>query len=194
MTKLDRRWVYAGLGAVTAGVGLLRALRQRPRLHPDSRILVVGDSFAVGLTPPLRALAKEAGLPFDSVALQGTRIDQWAVSAALDEKLRKFKPSLVLVSLGTNDEYLRGDGGTMQAPHLDRLLAKLRTVGDFVWIGPPKLPKRATNGVIPLLRSRLDDDHYFPSQTLNLPRGPDALHPTARGYAGWAGALWQWLS
>jgi len=41
------------------------------------------------------------------------------------------------------------------------------------------------------LRSRF---RYFPSQRLTIPRGADQLHPTARGYAAWAGAIWQWLS
>ncbi len=35
---------------------------------------------------------------------------------------------------------------------------------------------------------------YFHSEKLEMPRGPDNLHPTARGYAGWAGAIWHWLS
>ena len=35
---------------------------------------------------------------------------------------------------------------------------------------------------------------YFHSEKLEIPRGPDGIHSTPRGYAGWAGAIWRWLS
>lgn len=190
---VDRRWVYAGL-LVAAGVGLVRALRG-PRVETGkSRVLLVGDSLAVGLGPPLRALAKDQRVAFDVLAKEGTRIDQWAGSQKLTERVQVFKPTMILISLGTNDEYLMGDGGTRQAPYMDELLKKLSTAAPVVWIGPPQLPKKASNGVVAAIQQRVPTSHYFPSQLLAIPRGPDALHPTARGYAGWAGSLWQWLS
>lgn len=173
----------------------------RPRIERSTRLFLVGDSLAVGLAPPLRALAKDAGIPFESLAKEGTRIDQWAASQVLKQKLEAFRPTLVLVSLGTNDEYLSGDGGAKQAAATDTLLQLLRSpradnygLADVVWIGPPTLPKPASNGVVAMIQSKLDSDHYFPSETLTIPRGPDKLHPTAKGYAGWSGAIWQWLS
>lgn len=193
---MDRRWVYAGLGVV-AGVGLLRALwPSRPRIvSGQTRLLLVGDSLAVGLGPPLRALSKDQSVSFDQLAKESTRIDQWAASQKLVEKLATFKPTLVLVSLGTNDEYMIGDGGKRQAPHLEQLLSRMQTAGAEVgWIGPPKLPKDQSNGVTALLQTRIPGSHYFHSEGLSIPRGPDQLHPTLKGYAGWAGMIWQWLS
>lgn len=199
---MDRRWLYAGL-LVATGIGVARLIRRGPRIDKDTRLLLVGDSLAVGMAPHFRALAKEQRVPFESLAKQGTRIDQWAASRKLAEKLEAFQPTLVLVSLGTNDEYLMGDGGKRQAPHLKALLEKFSRVphkhdyglgAEVGWIGPPKLPKKKSNGVIPLLRSTIPETHYFESQKLEIPRGPDKLHPTARGYAGWSGAVWQWIS
>lgn len=187
--------MYAGLGVV-AGVGLLRALwPSRPRVvSGQTRLLLVGDSLAVGLGPPLRALSKDQSVSFDQLAKEGTRIDQWAGSQKLVEKLQTFKPTLVLVSLGTNDEYMTGDAVKRQAPFLEQLLQRLGASGVEVgWIGPPKLP-RPTNGITPLLQSRVPASHYFHSEALQIPRGPDQLHPTLKGYAGWAGMIWQWLS
>lgn len=193
---MDRRWVYAGLGVV-AGVGLLRVLwPSRPRVTPgETRLLLVGDSLAVGLGPPLRALARDQSVSFEQLAKEGTRIDQWAGSQKLTERLAAFRPTLVLVSLGTNDEYMMGDGGARQAPHLDQLLSKLQAAGaEVAWIGPPTLPKAGSNGVLALLRARIPGSHYYHSEQLTIPRAPDRLHPTLKGYAGWAGMLWQWLS
>lgn len=193
----SKAWIYAGLGIAAAGVGavgLVRAL-SGPRVRPGDRMFLVGDSFAVGLAPHLAVLAREGRAEFEHVAKEGTRIDQWANSQVMKDKLKQFRPTLVVVSLGTNDEYLGEGGAARQAPYLDVLLRNLQGLApEVAWIGPPKLPKPKSNGVLALLRSKIPESHYFPSQNLQVPRGPDALHPTARGYAGWAGAIWRWLS
>ncbi len=189
---MDRRWVYAGLVAV-AGIGLVRVLRAS-RIKPgETRILLLGDSLAVGLATPLKALGLEQKIPVLGIGKTSTRIDQWAQSGTLLDQLSAFKPTLILVSLGTNDEYLTGDAAARQKPYLDQLVKRFGEI-DYAWIGPPTLPKPTTNGITALLQSRIPSSHYFPSHTLQIPRGPDNLHPTAKGYAGWAGALWQWLS
>lgn len=192
---MDRRWVYGGL-AVAAGVGLVKLIARGPRIEPGkTRLLLVGDSLAVGMKPHFAALAREHRVPFEAQAISGSRIDQWATSKKLAEKLATFHPTLAVVSLGTNDEYLKGDAAKRQRPHLDALLGKLQGAGaEVAWIGPPTLPKPASNGIVPLLQHTVPPTHYFHSETMPIPRGPDKLHPTARGYAGWAGAVWQWLS
>lgn len=192
---MERRWVYAGL-AVAAGVGLATlVLKRSPKIHPGStRLLLFGDSLAVGLGPPMAALAKDQRVAFDTVAQVGTRIDQWASDPRLDQELATFKPTLILVSLGTNDAYMQGDAVGRQGPYLTRLLSKLQATGaEIVWIGPPTLPV-APNGIVDMLKASIPSSHYFPSEALTLPRGPDNLHPTVAGYAGWVGAIWQWLS
>lgn len=157
--------------------------------------MLVGDSLAVGMAPHFASLAKEARVAFDgTMAKESTRIDQWAGSQKLGEKLDAFKPTLVLVSLGTNDEYMPGDAVSRQRPYFDKLWQRMHSVADVVWIGPPTLPKPSSNGVVAMLRSAVPKDRYFASDTLSIPRGPDNLHPTAKGYAGWSGAIWAWLS
>ena len=193
---MNKTWIYAGL-AVAAGVsavGLVKVF-SGPRIRPGrSRVFLVGDSLAVGIAPHLKALSAESRIAFDYVAKEGTRIDQWANSQVLQEKLKLFQPTLVLVSLGTNDEYLSEGAPARQAPYLQTLLANLGAAApEIAWIGPPTLPKR-TNGMVALIRSRVPDSHYFASENLEIVRGPDALHPTARGYATWAGSIWRWLS
>lgn len=205
---MDRRWLYAGLLAA-AGVGIARVLK-KPKLVPgESRILLVGDSLAVGLSTPLKALATDQRIGFNAVAQVGTRIDQWGgkgtpQSAQLDAALDATQPTLVLVSLGTNDEYITmGNPPERQAPYLKALIEKIERYvhkGDYglgaelIWIGPPTLPKKGTNGIRALLAATIPQARFFDSQRLSIPRAPDNLHSTPKGYAGWAGALWQWLS
>ncbi len=196
---MDRRWVYAGL-AVAGGVGLVKLLHRGPRVvSGQTRLLVVGDSLAVGLSPFLKCLATEQRVPFMATAKVGTRIDQWAQSSTLDAALASFQPTLALVSLGTNDSYMMGAPAARQKPWLDRLLGKLTAAGaEVAWIGPPTLPKLSTGtpdpALVGMLEATIPSSHWFASNTLAIPRGPDTLHPTARGYAGWAGAVWHWLS
>lgn len=33
----------------------------------------------------------------------------------------------------------------------------------------------------------------FHSETLQIPRQSDGIHPTPDGYAAWASAIWAWL-
>lgn len=191
----NRRWIYVSLG-LAAGYGLVR-LMFGPRIKPgETRLLLVGDSLAVGLAPYLKDLAAAERIQFSSLATVGTRIDQWSDNAALRERLQSFRPTVVLVSLGTNDEYMGGkDVVERQQAHLVRLVGLLMTAQPehILWIGPPALPK-PTNGIVPMLKEQIPGRDYFPSDQLTIPRGPDRIHPTARGYAGWAGAIWQWLS
>lgn len=213
----NRAWIYVGLGAVVGAVGLVK-LVGAPSLRPSDRILLVGDSLAVGLTAPFGALASDHGLPFEALATVGTRIDQWATSDALTQALATFQPTIVLISLGTNDAYMLPqpgqDIGQRQAPSMEELLEKIEQYPHtqdsgqgpraIVWISPPTLPAAAVS-LGPVMKL-IESEHavtlprikprvaFYPTQSLTLPRGPDGIHPVASGYAQWAGALWQWLT
>ena len=182
-------WMYAGLG-LAAGVGLVvvstPAKAQNIFLHPGTRILLFGDSLAQGLAPPLSKLAQEAGYPFQADGRTGTRIQDWATQAWLVQDL-KAQPTLVLVSLGTND--MRMPDPSVEKPALLALVQKLKSF-QVVLIAPPTMPfpdkgvrKMLTDTGLPL----------FHSETLQIPRASDGIHPTALGYAGWAGVLWKRL-
>jgi len=189
--RLEKRWVLGGLLAA-AGVGVIAAVTARPKIREASRVLLIGDSLAKGLDVHMRSLAKEEGVAYLGQGVSGSRLDQWAKNKWLDEALASFQPTLVLVSLGTNDEYLGPNAAATQAPYLRALLQKLEATGaDVVWIGVPTLPVRG-GGVADLVEH--EAPHHFPSRDYRIPRGPDQLHPTAAGYAGWAGAIWRWLT
>ncbi len=196
--RSNRAWILVG-AAVATGVGIAFVLKERhPKLSEDDRILVVGDSLAQGLAPQLRAMAEEAGLPFDSVAVMGTTIRDWgglvatAESSALEATLHAFRPTIILVSLGTNDEYAGAAFVEGERDDLYALIARLSEYGEVVWIGVPELPKPDRNGAVAMIRDT--GVPYFPSENLDIPRAPDGLHPTVAGYGTWAGMLWSWLT
>lgn len=189
---MNRRWLLGSL-LIAGGVGLVAAATRRPKIGPETRLWVFGDSLAVGLIPQLRALADEEGIAdFGGRGIVGSRLSDWDHDAALPGEFAAFQPTLILVSLGTNDEALGPGAAERQAPHLERLLETLAGTGaEVVWVGPPELPFER-EGVSDMIRAAVP--YYYPSERLSIPRGPDDLHPNAAGYAGWAGALWQWLS
>lgn len=192
---MDRRLLYGGLLLTAAGIGLVHVCRG-PKIVPgQSRVLLIGDSLAVGLGPPLRTMARESRIACEVYALSGTRADQWAASSKLDEKLKSFKPTLVLISLGTNDAQMTSASAVdTVADAQRRLLAKIDAAGAEVgWIGAPTLPRTPNPRVLAALEAGVADSHYFHSERLDIPRAPDGIHSTPRGYAGWAGAIWRWL-
>ena len=197
--KGNRAWVLAG-AALAAGVGVAFYLSERhPKLSEESRVLVVGDSMAEGLTPFLRTLSEEAGLPFMALHARGSTITDWAglvptdLSAALDAALVDFEPTVVIVVLGTNDEYLSQASLDAEADDIEALLGKLEDLGlDVAWVGVPPLPKPESNGAVELIAET--GVAVFPTENVDIPRAPDRLHPSVAGYGKWAGGLWSWLS
>jgi lysophospholipase L1-like esterase len=151
-----------------------------PKVRSGMRMLLLGDSLAQGLSVPLSAIAKEAQVEFKTMAQAGTGTAEWAVSPALVKLLESYRPDLTLVSLGLTDD-------KMQESKLKALLALLKQYGDVGWISPPA-------GANAVVQANVPPSHIFRTENYELPYGPDRLHPTIRGYAGWAAEIWKWLS
>jgi lysophospholipase L1-like esterase len=189
---VDKRWLLGGL-LIAGGIGLVAVASSRPKINEKSRVLLFGDSLAVGLNPHLKQLADEAGVEaYTGKGIVGTRLNQWDTDPWLDATLASFQPNLILVSLGTNDEATSPGAVEREADAFHALLDKLRATGaEIVWIGPPELPF-PRQGVADMIRESVP--YYFESEQLDIPRAGDHLHPNAAGYAGWAGAIWRWLT
>ena len=193
---MDKRWLLGGL-LIAGGIGLVAVAKRRPKVTVDSRVLLFGDSLAVGLNPQLKQLADETGVAaYTGKGVVGSRINQWSQDSWqdgwLNQQLADFQPTLILVSLGTNDEATAPGAVDRESDAFHTLLDKLRASGaEIVWIGPPELPF-PRQGVSDMIRASVP--YYFESENLDIPRSPDHLHPNAAGYAGWAGAIWQWLT
>ena len=180
------------------------------------RVLLFGDSLAVGLAPFIEKELKSRGVSeFKSISVGGTMINQWAwtrsytQARALDRALAEFKPTMVIFSLGTNDEAFRGSvdhrGDPIKPPYgpnfsvarlrrdsIIELSEKLAGVRTRVWLCPPVTPRwppdRAFREAI-----RSWGGGFFDTQQLNLSRQSDRLHMTPKGNRTWTNAIMSYL-
>ena len=193
---MDRRWLLGGV-LLAGGFGFIRAVTYRPKLEKDSRLLLIGDSLAQGLMPQFQVFATEAGIGYVGTGIPGSFVHQWASSDWLVKKLIEFKPTHVLVSLGANDAYSGLAPAAVEASAV-ALVEKLKAAdAHVIWIGAPALPETLGTSKVDeatLSNIRSAAPYYFASEEYSIPRGPDNLHPSVQGYAGWAGAIWNWLT
>ena len=190
---MDKRYLYAA-GGVAALLGLLLVSRASADAGPTpvakgGKILLLGDSLAVGLTAELKKLAEASGYAFASSAQVGTRSDQW--EARIAPILTAEKPSLVLVSLGTNDAAM-GPAAPQQDVHIGNVAALLSSGPSLVWIAPPSLPARLNDGPIRESINR-HAANVIDSRSMTFYRAPDGIHASPSGYASWADQIWQVL-
>jgi lysophospholipase L1-like esterase len=206
LTKIDvaveadkKTWLYTGL-ALVAGVGLVSMLSapstaeaaSKSGVAAPKRMLLVGDSLAVGLGAPLKKLAADKGIGVAYDGKVGTTSSAWASGPSLPADLQKDKFDVVLVSLGTND-MPTGWGAEQVASYMATIVGKIQQSGArAVWIAPPRMRTLREDAVRQAIASL--GVPVFPSDALDIPRGGDSIHPTATGYAGWAGAILSWLA
>lgn len=156
------------------------------------KVLLVGDSLAVGLTGRMRERAGKAGTSvFASDAENSTMITQWAPHR-FPANVTSQKYDFVLVSLGTNDA-TRQDIGPVKSA-LDKIVVDAAASGaKLVWLGPPALPSRIPNAEAMRQMIRDTGVMYYPTDRQSFARSSDGVHFTPKGYSDWADAVWDWL-
>lgn len=176
-----RDWVYGGL-AHPPGVVLGQASTSK-RLPPGSSLVVAGDQHAWGLSPFLEQLAEDGSVSYRSDAGQDeVCLEQWVGKLVA---LGEAKPTMVLVSVAPCDV----DAATAIVTELRDAAAALRATGTtVVWVRPPEEAQSA------VMRKLLADAKIpsFHSEAIDVHRA-ETGSPSARGYAGWAGAIWRWI-
>jgi len=160
-------------GVVLGGIGAL-ILAGRSSTKPKSapkRVALIGDSYAVGLGPELAKLIQT----FRFEGHKGTSASQWAHHATAcgecGDWLTLFKPDLVLISLGTNDD-------PILQTNFDTIVRGLHGIGARVaWISPPNPRAGVTNA-------------FGSTGVQIIPAIPvpmaNSLHPNTTGYRMWA--------
>jgi len=164
-----------------------------PQRSLDLRsVLLIGDSLAIGLAPSLKALLGRLGGTFTGRGIVNATMKQWLSGSLLDDALRAAKPTLVLVSLGTNDAKPVDVDRSEAATELASRIA--RSGADVVWILPPSLPFPASDTSLSIASAmRKGGFPSFASGALSIPRQSDQIHPTIDGYAKWADVIARWL-
>ena len=169
----------------------------------DKKILLIGDSLAVGLASRLSELAKKSGVQFKAIPITGTTTFQWitkggkkACRESLDNSLQSFAPTHVLISLGTNDAY-SGYSAQQIEEYSKKLQDIIKSAGAVpMWIGTPSLPARSSGANLNenLVQTIRDSSQkYFDSENISFERADDNIHATPKGYAEWADEIWKWL-
>ena len=177
-TKRD--WAYAGL---SHPVGIAVARKQKgDRLQPGSKIVLVGDEHALGLGQFLGKLAvdRKVNLRFEWERSQP--FENW-MSADRVEAVLKHRPTVVLMAFGSKLK----SPEEMQ-PKLDELVRLAKPV-PVLWVLPFEKSDAATSLGLALAASKIPQFH---SEDIDVHRSQTGA-PSARGYAGWAGAVWGWM-
>lgn len=168
--------------ASLAAVVLVLVLAPSDRAQAGSgRVLIVGDSLAVGTKPYLGAMLAGRELSWD--ALDGRTTPQGLTG--LRAGVRAVRPQAVVVSLGTND----GPDPGRFADRIRRVLAAAPIDACVVWATinrpPRKGPYDGLNRVLRRAAVRdprmvlVDWDRAVARGAVRL---PDGLHPDAAGY------------
>lgn len=118
-------------------------------LGAGDRVVLMGDSEAFLLAWELPRLVQASGASFTSVTVPGSSVISWARELnSFWAKVRRARPTLLLVSLGANDACMgpdvvrnegRGIGNT--PPFFETFRAKLDKAKAkcVVWLGPPAI-------------------------------------------------------
>jgi hypothetical protein len=163
-----------------------------PSLEKGSKILLVGDSLAVGLSREFNIVAKKAGYVPVVHAKIGSSTMQWLKWIKGD--LRTHHPKLVVVSLGTNDA--AGYGMVEKMPDMHRKLvdAVLNADSFIVWVGPPAISTKRVKKIEEVRQIIKEATPiYFASEELDI-RLFDGIHSDGVGYSRWMQKVWHEMS
>lgn len=160
-------------------------------LAPDTtvhNVLVFGDSMTHHLAMSISKYGTKNKYKVTGVTWESSSIPGWANSGKIDEYLKMSKPQFVVVSLGSNEMELKHF--ERRIPDVKKIVEKLDTI-PFVWIGPPLW--KEDKGVYSMLEKALPPGVLFRTEGVEIPRGPDHIHPTRKGADVWADTIMRWI-
>jgi hypothetical protein len=160
-----------------------RAVDESPQ-----RILILGDSMIDGLLPRLADYAVENGHTVRAVIWYGSRTIDWGRGTRLKEMLTAYRPTFVIVALGSSELYAHGVEKRSGA--VQRMLEAIKP-RKLVWIGPPNWT--TDTGINALLEREVGADRYFRSADLTFERKKDGIHPTLASSERWMDAVARWI-
>ncbi|MCP4605604.1 MAG: SGNH/GDSL hydrolase family protein [Proteobacteria bacterium] len=155
-------------------------------------VLHIGDSHvSAGFKKELTRLFKAAGANYRPICWVGSRSKSWVASGKLKRLLKKHRPDVVVVTLGTN---------AMKNPRPDLYSVWVHTLVEQIedqfcyWIGPPPLLDDLV-GFNEMLHSSSKPCRCFDSRQLNTPKRKDGkFHLTKAQGEAWAKKVWEWMN
>jgi hypothetical protein len=157
----------------------------------ETLILHVGDSFAGSLGVPLGKRFKAAGMRTVLEFETASYVPTWASGKELPAYIDKYRPSLVIVTLGANEVELTNP--EQRAGAVKRLVGKLGG-RPCVWVIPPLW--KPDTGIFNVIRQNAAPCRILESDEIvkNLTRQKDNIHPNDPAREIWADAVLAWLA
>lgn len=157
----------------------------------DTLILHVGDSFAGSLGVPLGKRFKAAGMRTVLEFETASYVPTWASKKELPGYIDKYRPSLVIVTLGANEVELTNP--EQRAGAVKRLVGKLGG-RPCVWVIPPLW--KPDTGIFKVIRENAAPCRILESDEIvhDLTRQKDNIHPNDPAREIWADAVLAWLA
>lgn len=168
------------------------AAKAKPQVNPvDTNpqvFLFFGDSMTENLAVRGAAYAKQNGHKIYTVNWDssGTRI--WSQCDTLDQYIKKYEPTFIFISLGSNELYIRDVG-----PYREYVQTIIKKIGNipYIWIGPPNW--KPDQGINDMLMDENKPGTFFLTNGMELPRRKDNIHPTREGGAMWFDSIVRWM-
>lgn len=183
------------LGLPLVGIALLVASSPSvARAEKDTRPVVihVGDSFvASGFAQALKPKFAAIGVKYLSTSQTSAYSTTLIRQVKLDSLITVNKPALVIITIGANEMRMPVPE---QHAHAVKNISKLASQTSCVWAIPPRWDDKETGFLAVMKREAGPCKVHDPSAIeKDLPRGPDKVHPSAKGGAMWADHFWAWM-
>ena len=156
---------------------------------PDSTVksvLLFGDSMTALLARRLADYGELHGYKVSSVTWDGSSTRSWSTSERLPFYIDSIKPDFIIISLGGNEINIADTAA--RAKDVRKMLGYIKV--PYIWVGPPMKPK--TDKYEKMVKAIIPEGAYFKSD-LELPLGPDHIHPTIKGGVIWMDSIMRWM-
>jgi hypothetical protein len=152
------------------------------------KILIIGDSMTEGIMRAMNDYCAFNNHKLYSVIWSSSSIQGWSKSSRLKSYVSNFKPTYIIVVLGSNE--LLVPNSTRREESVRSILKQAEGV-DLVWVGPPNWREDA--GINKQLTEILGQDRFFLSKDLKFDRQRDGCHPTMKSGKMWTDEIAKWI-
>lgn len=159
-----------------------------PTDSSSQTILLIGDSMTFNIALRMAQYAKQNGHTLHAVNWDSSNTKIWAESDTLDYFIRKLDPSIVFISLGSNELYFKNPES--RRPFIEAIVEKIGS-RPYVWIGPPNWKK--DSGINDIIENTVRPKSFFRTDGMELARKRDKIHPTRNATSLWVDSIMRWI-
>jgi hypothetical protein len=151
-------------------------------------VLALGDSMIVtGLEIWLRQVVRKHGGKLKRWSWASSTTRKWATTGALRRALRKHRPDVVIIVLGSNELYL--DHPEKRARYVKAMLRRIEP-RPYRWLGPPVW--NTQTGIVDMLEKTVPEGRFYRFNGRKIGRHKDGRHPSVYGSRTWTHDFVRW--